>query len=254
MLFLGHPLPSSNTMDKIIHLFRHDFKHDSQVAMCAKHLEVLRRDLGDNWWKFKDRKASKSKAAKNTESPHNAWTNEQVDLARYLIRHASESTDFFKTVDFITKDTLSHIKQSQAMWPGRSVFHLKQWGLFTHEHMVPGLAVLELITDPDIFSNEDALEQVLADLSFRALITGTKRSQKDKTTPKEVNALDRSWESTTAKPTDIKKWNGPKLMADIPYKYYGLMRYEAAGLLDKLIPVTPRAKELIADYSRYRKK
>jgi hypothetical protein len=42
-------------------------------------------------------------------------------------------------------------------------------------------------------------------------------------------------------------------LGDVPLAYFGLVRYEAAGLADELIPVSRRAKELLPGYLAFRR-
>ena len=43
-------------MQDVLNLLR-DFDHDGQARLCARHLELLRSDLGEAWWDYsKDEK------------------------------------------------------------------------------------------------------------------------------------------------------------------------------------------------------
>ncbi|UGQ47818.1 hypothetical protein [Massilia endophytica] len=239
-------------MQDVLKLFRQEFNHDGQAGLCASHLELLRKDLAGAWWEFpkEERKRTARRGSPNwVEGP---WTREQMNLAGHLIRHAGESADYPATVDFITKGTAGHIKASLATSKRRTIGNLKQWELFTHEHMVPGQAVLRVITDADHPESRGELQPLLAALNLRALVTGTKRKRPDGWTPREIDALEPRWASVLPEPSDISGWNGHPRLHDVPARFYGLMRYEAAGLLDSLIPVSGRAGKVLAEYFAYR--
>lgn len=225
--------------------FRPDYHHDDQVRLCARHLEVLRDDMGAAWWEWSNVKGG---ADLRKSGGGTTWSSERAILAAHLIRHASESADFPATVDFITRDAHSHIEESKAKYRRRSIGHLTQWDLFTHEHMVPGAAALTLLTDPNFEANRGPLFELLSGVSFRALVTGTKRKREKGMPNKEVGALDALFASRLPKPHEVSNWSGPTDPRKISPKFYGLMRYDAAGLIDELIPVSVRARALLQDY------
>ena len=239
-------------MQEVLTLFRQNFDHDGQARLCARHLELLRNDMGNLWWDYpKDerRRAPRRRSEDVVEGP---WTREQIGLAGHLIRHAGESTDFHATVDFVTRAALEHIKAARSASKRVTTGSLRQWSLFTHEHMVPGQAVLRLITDVAHPSSQGDLQPLLAALSLRALVTGTKRRKADSSAGQEIDALDLNWASRLPEPSCIDGWNGPERLTEIPSRFYGLMRYEAARLLCELLPVSRRGRKVLADYYVYR--
>lgn len=238
-------------MQDVLNLFR-DFDHDGQARLCARHLELLRSDLGDAWWDYPkdERRQAVRRNDANWREGH--WTREHVGLAGHLIRHAGESVDFPATVDFVTAATLEHIQVAHMASKKRTSGNLKQWSLFTHEHMVPGQAVLRLITDVEHPASKGDLQPFLASLSLRALVTGTKRKRAEGWTRQEINDLDHKWSCKLPEPSEIEGWRGAKQLAEISPQFYGLMRYEAAGLLRALIPVSRRGKRVLSEYLTYR--
>jgi hypothetical protein len=234
-------------------LFRQDFEHEDQVRMCARHLELMRTDMDAEWGTWAQVKPGKG--LKSLISPtRTGWTPERVGMAGHFVRHASESSNHEATVDFITHKTLDIIKGSRALYPRRkkASYHLNQWKLFAHEHMVPGAAALRLLTDPDFPRNQGPLYELLSALSFRALVTRTKGKRADATAENEVGMVDKKYASRLPKPCEISGWPGPNDLYKIDPRYYGLMRYDAAGLLDELIAVSPRAVKALADYQAYK--
>lgn len=238
-------------MQDVLNLFR-DFDHDEQARLCARHLELLRNDLGDAWWDYPKDERRQAVRRNGANSPKGSWTREHVGLAGHLIRHAGESADFPLTVDFVTAATLEHIQVAHTASRRRTSGNLKQWSLFTHEHMVPGQAVLRLITDEKHPASHGELQPFLAALSLRALVTGTKRKRAEGWTRQEVNELDDEWSYRLPKPSEIDGWRGAKDLAEIQPQFYGLMRYEAASLLHALIPVSRRGKRVLSEYLAYR--
>lgn len=232
-------------------LFRRDFEHEDQVRLCARHLEVMREDMGAEWSTWSQVKPGNRKKALIKPS-RTGWTPERVDLAGHFVRHASESSDFAATIDFITYKTLDVIKRSRALYPRRTTFHLNQWKLYTHEHMVPGAAALRVLTDPDYAPNRGPLYELLSAMSFRALITGTKCKKDDATAENEVAQVDFKYSSRLPEPGDVPSWPGPADLRDVLPAYYALMRYEAASLLGELIAVSPRAETALAKYRAYK--
>lgn len=239
-------------MQDVLALFRDNFDHDGQARLCARHLELLRNDLGDVWWAYPKDERRRAPRPRSSNLVDESWTREQVALAGHLIRHAGESTDFHATVDFVTRTALVHIRAALSASKRVTTGSLKQWSLFTHEHMVPGQAVLRLITNADHPESSGDLQPLLAALSLRALVTGTKRKKVDGWIRQEIDALDSDWSSSLPEPSRIEGWDGPEQLDEIPARFYGLMRYEAAHLLDELVPVSRRGREVMADYHAYR--
>jgi hypothetical protein len=233
-------------------LFRQDYSHDEGVRLYARHLEVLRDDMGAGWWRLAEERAAGGKRARRGSRPAGAWSPERIAFAGLLIRCASESTDHAATVDFVTKGALAHIRQSAADHPRRTIGNLTQWGLFTHEHMVPGGAVLARLTDPEFPRNRGPLQTLLAELSWRALVTGTKRRRPKDTSNFEVGQLDGEWSNRVPAPAELVDWRGPSLLTEVPAAYFALMRYDAAGLLDQLVSVSRRSEGLLEQYRAYR--
>jgi hypothetical protein len=231
------------TLDELFDL---KFHHDAQVSFCARHLALLRSDLGDSWWKFGEHKASH--AGKCTD----CWTREHVDLASYLIRHASESVNHPATVDFVTKKALAYIRAAKAKHTPRhrGISHLQQWELFTHEHMVPGSAALRILTNPAVAAKP--LKELLGTLSFRALITGTSKKRQKGVPNGELGSLDARFKSRLPDPDEVLGWPRSYSLEQIPTKFYGLLRYEATGLIDELVPVSPRVQGLVEEYRSYK--
>lgn len=233
-------------------LFRRDFEHEDQVRLCARHLELMRTDMGPEWSTWSQVKPGNRKKPLIKPS-RTGWTPERVDLAGHFVRHASESSNYEATVDFITHKTLDVIKRSRVLYPRRTTFHLNQWKLFTHEHMVPGAAALRVLTDPDYAPNQGPLHELLSAMSFRALVTGTKCTQEDATADNEVAQVDLKYPSCLPEPCDVPGWHGPANLREVDPAYYALMRYDAAGLLDELLAVSPRAETALAKYQAYKK-
>lgn len=237
-------------MSDHLKLFNRQFRHAEQIALCARHLEVMRADLGDAWWKLGAAAAHDDEHAVAL-SP--AWTAEKRTLAKHLIRHATESAIHPTTVDFITKATRGHIQDKRSRSKRCTTGALKQWSLFTHEHMVPGAEILRLLTAPDFPQNRaEHLAPLLGALSWRALITGTKR-KKDKGAPTfEVGQLDSRFPESLPDASEVPGWNGPASLKDIPPQYYAFMRYDAADLLSALEPVSERAERMVEQYLAYK--
>jgi hypothetical protein len=235
-------------------LFRRDFEHEDQVQLCARHLELMREDMGDEWGTWTLVKPGNRLKALITPS-RTGWTLERIDLAGHFVRHASESSDHEATVDFITYKTLDIIKRSRALYPRRKKrgYHLNQWKLFTHEHMVPGAAVLRVLTDPGYTPNQGRLYELLSAMSFRALVTGTKSKREDANADNELAQLDTLYSSRLPEPKDVPGWLGPLSLHQVPACHYAFMRYDAAGLLDELIALNPRAERALANYRAYKK-
>lgn len=231
-------------------LFNREFDHSKQIELCARHLEIMRSDLGDAWWQL-GRAAAHDDVDGEALSP--AWTPEHRTLAKHLIRHATESANHPTTVDFVTNATLEHIKTIKLKQKRITTGALKQWGLFTHEHMVPGAEVLSLLTDLKYApSRAERLAPLLGALSWRALVTGTKRKQEKGGPTFEVGQLEPKF-GDCLPPLD--KVPGLHCLTDIklvPPEFYALIRYDAANLLDKLVPTSERAKGMVDKYHAYK--
>jgi hypothetical protein len=205
------------------------FNLEKQLELCAKQLKQIRSALGKDWVKLSDKDqtfANKSETKK---------------LVKHLIRICSESVDFYATVDFITKDASTILKNCAKVGGPRKA-HLTQWDKLSHEHMVPCEAVLIELTKKDA----DILE-VLKDLSFRALVTGPRREG----TNNEVTRLDENYRSILPPNMKFVK-KGIMKLVDIDRRFYSLLRYEKVKMIDDLIPISARAGELLKDYKKFR--
>ncbi|KFI08308.1 hypothetical protein [Massilia sp. BSC265] len=216
------------------------FDPAQQLAVCASQLEMLRTTLGPNWPLLDKPRARQAGLA------------EVKFLAKHLIRVASESVDFYATVDFITNDAYERLDGMRRASGDRSLIgHLKNWDELTHEHMVPGTAVLHAVCG---LKPDAPVLPVLDALSFRALVSGTKRKSTGNNAT-DAYLLDVEYGLKSKLPSvlpsrllnqGLREWN------QVPFRFWPLMRYEAAGLLPTLIPVTERARTLLDAYERAR--
>lgn len=208
-------------------LWNHGFDRDAHLALCAGQLELLRRTLGDKWRLLGQAKARQAGIA------------EAKNLTKGVIRVASESVDFYATVDFITHAALDRLDAMRSANGGRPLIgHLTNSDTLTHEHMVPGTVVMNTLIGLD---NDAPILPVLEALSFRALVSQSSRGNADR-------------QQTDAYLLDVHsglKSKVPPACATAPFRFWPLMRYEAAGLLEQLIPVTDRARTLLADYRTF---
>jgi hypothetical protein len=211
-----------------------------QLALCAGQLEMLRQTLGPTW------------ALLGKPRVRQAGLAEAKFLAKHLIRVASESVDFYATVDFITHDAYARLDEMRRANGDRSLIgHLKNWDKLTHEHMVPGTAVLHAVTG---LQSEEPILPVLEALSFRALISGTKRKSAAASVT-EAHVLDVQHGLKSSLPATLPGRlldQGFKAPSEVPFRFWPLMRYDAAGLLPNLVPVTGRARSLLAAYGSAR--
>lgn len=231
-------------------LFDRDFDHERQIQLCARHLEILRYDLGEAWWELSPAAAHDDDAAL-ARTP--GWTPEQQTLAKHLIRHATESRNFPTTVDFVTHATLEHIIAAKQKQKRIGTGALKKWEVFTHEHMVPGAEVLRILTDRNYAPSQAIrLAPLLGALSWRALITGTKQKRDKGAATYEVGQLEAVYRDSLPPVSQVP---GLQVLTDIrqvPPEYYALARYDAAGLLDVLVPTSNRADGLVDRYRAYK--
>jgi hypothetical protein len=231
-------------------LFNRKFDHSKQIELCARHLEIMRSDLGDAWWQL-GRAAAHDDV--DTEALSPAWTPEHRSLAKHLIRHASESVNHPTTVDFVTNATLGHIKEVKLKRKKITTGALKQWSLFTHEHMVPGAEVLSLLTDPKFRpSRAERLAPLLGALSWRALITGTKRKKEKGGPTFEVGQLEPMFGDCLPPLSKVPGLQGLTDIKLVPPEFYALMRYDAANLLDELVSTSERADGMVEKYKTYK--
>lgn len=209
--------------------FRNDFKRDAQIALCATSIESVRTHLGSDWHELLKPVAERA--------PH---LREARKLVKHLVRVAGESTDFYCTVDFITLPAALTVENARKRNGGKPLAsHLVPSADLTHEHMVPCEVVLqELVRAPA----GQPLADVLEPLSYRALVCKKK----------EIRALDSGTLRSALPPvSETRLAIGDASDPSIPPAFKALMRYDAAGLLGRLLPVTPRAAELQHAYMNW---
>ena len=68
----------------------------------------------------------------------------------------------------------------------------------------------------------------------------------------EVGQLDAAWASGMPAPADVPGWRGPAELHAVPLQYHGLLRYDAAGLLDQLVSVSRRSEGVLEQYVAYK--
>jgi hypothetical protein len=216
------------------------FDRAAQLALCAGQLEMLRRTLGNKW------------PLLGGPKPRQAGLAEAKDLAKRLIRVASESVDFYATVDFITHAAHGRLDDMRRANDGRPLIgHLKNWEKLTHEHMVPGTVVLDAVTS---LPADQPILPVLDALSYRALVSRSARESPDRheTDAYLLDGKD-GWKSALPDVSATGLFaRGFLALDDVPFQFWPLMRYEAAGLLEKLVPVNERARTLLAAYETAR--
>ena len=212
------------------------FKATNQIALCASQLEMLRTSLGDKWPLLCKAGARQAGLA------------EAKALAKLIIRVASESVDFYATVDFITTSAYLRLEGMRSTNGGRSLIgHLKNSSQLAHEHMVPGNAVLQAVCG---LKPDAPVLPMLEALCFRALVSTAKRDGDD-SNETDLYLLDRTYGLKSVlpaicSPTLIER--GFREVGEVPFHFWPLMRYEAAGLLPNLIPMSGRARELLDAY------
>jgi hypothetical protein len=137
--------------------FRDDFDRDTHITLCAASIEGIRDHLGKQWQDL-------LKPARQRD----LRLREARNLVKHLIRVASESADFYRTVDFITRSAATTVEAARVANAGKAlVGHLQPSSELTHEHMVPGEAVMrELLHAPAGMP----LAEVLEPLTYRALV------------------------------------------------------------------------------------
>ncbi|GEM_PF-5975603 len=200
--------------------FRADFDYEGQIKVCAHQLEAL-RDCFDGQWE---------KLLKD-----DGYQKEFKNLAKLLIRISSESSDHRATVDFVTKKARAHLKRQSDDDSGRMrKGHLNGSGDLAHEHMVPIQVALKYLMS---LQGQSLLEP-LRNIGYRALI--------DK--PDAHGVLDRGG--------SLLRQNLPAgvIVDTVLPKFWGLARYDAAGLFDELEPVSPRGEALHREYGKQRQK
>jgi hypothetical protein len=217
------------------------FDRDLQIALCTDQLESLRERHAQLWVQLATPKPTRASGLR-----------ELKDIVKHHIRHASESTDFYATVDFITQSVHRLLSQRCGSRKMGLLQHLYDWDIVSHEHMVPGEFVFREFTSANSRFQGKPLLEPMAKWSLRALVAGTKRKRKEGTAaPSEVQALGGPLESDMPCPAAVYGMPGLTLER-IPLEFYGLVRYEAAGLADELIPVSARARDLWPAYVDFR--
>jgi hypothetical protein len=207
-----------------------NFEMTNKVAFCAKLLDVLRSELKGDW----------NKLGNSEVFPNRAETK---SLVKHIIRISSESVDFPATVDFITEAVLEILQKSKEDNKGNALkSHLYQWKKLSHEHMVPCEAVLV-----ELCKQTSEISEVLNMLSFRALVTGPNR----KGQLNEVRTLDKDYSSELPLTINFDK-KGKIARTNIDMRFFPLLRYEAVGLINELIPISNRAKTLLNDYKNFK--
>lgn len=212
------------------------FDRDLQLEMCARQLESLRATVPERW------------ACLGTKQALPTGQTELKLFVKDLIRKSSESADFFATVDFTTRNAYEILEAQRS--PGKLGLrkHLKNWDKLSHEHMVPG----SVIYDTLIKYPYAPLFPVLEPLSYRALVSGSKRKKRnptDKST--DVQRVDDKFSSSLPPLSAIREL---KLFnrRTLPLKFWGLLRYDAAGLLEDLIPISERAVRSLDEYKLFK--
>lgn len=215
--------------------FNNKFDRNAHISLCAMQLEAMRTALGEKW------------AGLGNRSVRAEGMAEAKSLVKHIIRVASESVDFYATVDFLTESSYRHLESMKNAHRQKIslVGHLQCWNLLTHEHMVPGSEVLRAIASSPL-----PVQAILEALSFRALVSGSKK--KNGMDPaSDVYKLDTESKLKSKLPplSDTTLYaRGFRNIDQVPLQLRALMRYDAAGLLGQLIPVNTRASALVNAY------
>ncbi len=212
------------------------FDRDAQLRLCAAQLEILRTTLGERWPALRKTRLRQEGLA------------EAKSLVKHIIRVASESVDFYATVDFVTQQAEERLARMREASNGRALLgHRKNWDQLTHEHMVPGSAVLHALTE---LAPGAPILPVLDELSFRALVSGSKRGGAVHAGT-DAHLLDSSSGLKQRLP-EVEKTGlfarGFASIDEVPFRLRPLMRYDAVGLLDGLVPQNARAASLKQAY------
>lgn len=220
--------------------FRDNFDKDAQIRLCAQQLEVLRTAIGEKWQDL------------GKGGARGAGVAEAKALVKHVIRVASESVDFYATVDFITHRAHDHFESMRKAHPQNAslIGHLKSWDHVTHEHMVPGSEVLKALTEGGPASRPIA--PILDSLSYRALVSGSKKKGA-RDTQSDAYKLDSLYKSKLPALSNTSLHaKGFHNLEQVPLELRALMRYDAAGLLTQLLPVSTRAVKLLRAYEHAR--
>jgi hypothetical protein len=214
------------------------FNRHAQIEMCALQLLALRSHLGSKWEDL-------------CGTPHRSrGLGQAKKLAKHLIRVASESTDHLCTVDFVSAAAVRELAYLRDEHPKKQALlrHLADSTRLTHEHMVPGDVVIKELTSRRINGSLESYIEVLEAYSYRALISKAP-ANRDQSEQSDISRLDKDFKKRlpSIRETHYAKW-GFKSLAELPLRFHPLLRYDAAGLLEQLIPVSGRAKILFSEY------
>lgn len=206
--------------------FRRDFEREEQTRLCAAAIEGIRLHLGSNWQQLCVPAADRNPRLRAARR-----------LVKNVIRVAGESTDHQRTVDFITLAAAQSIDAARlAHKTGRSLAgHLADTTCLSHEHMVPCETVLkELVEAPA----DTSLFEILDPLTYRALVC--------KTTERPL--LDATALKSALPPLDKTRLAKSVRKEEVAPEFKALMRYDVAGVLEQLRPISDRAKKLLPAY------
>lgn len=214
------------------------FNRHAQIEMCARQLLALRNHLGNRWEDL-------------CGTPHRSrGLGQAKKLAKHLIRVASESTDHLCTVDFVSAAAVRELSYLREEHPKKQALqrHLADSTRLTHEHMVPGDVVIKTLTSRRVNGSLESYIELLEAYSYRALISKTPAGQ-GQSQESDIRRLDKDFKKRlpSIQETPYAKL-GFKSLAELPFRFHPLLRYEAAGLLEQLIPVSARAKTLFSGY------
>lgn len=208
------------------------FDREGHIQMYAVMLDALKSHLGDDWYRLSDLPLGPE--IKRTIST--------------LVRKCSESCDYSASVDFITKNAVAAIRRSAS---SRSTKKVTKGDLSkqAHEHMCPNSVVTDLLTSREFQSMGTA--EILSLLSLRALVYRPLKSDPGASedpvlVESEIAKLDAGLKDKIPDTSEIEKRVGKKGAL----KYYPLLRYQKVGLLDELVAVTDRARNLLAEYRK----
>ena len=240
-----------------------------RVHEMNAHLELARAHLGDAWW---------------GEGPGTEHFRDYAPLLVQVSQKLSETTDFFRTVDFVSEGVLREMAAARAdlftggvypraganqdLWPRNARGR-------THEHMVPISCLRRIVRGAHhersgigrqdlegrgAYGSPDARCVLLWHLSYRALVTApgapdaTARSDGDGP-PKESERIDAAGRRSDLPESIVR--TGPDGERDIvplrelPIVFHPLARYHACGLVDALVPVNERARRLKAAFGHW---
>lgn len=201
------------------------FDHDYQIGLSAKLLEFIRDNLLKDEW---------SDLRLVTPIKPLVHGREKKNIIKALIRISSESRDYQKTVDFVTKNALERMRINKR---GTVTF---ETGL-SHEHMVPCEVVFARTNT--LLSEGSDLSFLMKKMGFRALIDrveGDVTFENDEICISEHASLEKQFHDKL--PEWASKAN------DFPPEFLPFARYEAVGIFDRLLAVTGRGESLLAGY------